>query len=454
MRKRVWMTVLAMFLSTAAPVLAVSPEDRAAARAQRRSPVVEVFEATCDAVVSIWAEEVVTVYSRSPFDRMFEDMFDMPRRGGRGRQQTRESVGSGFVIHRDGYIVTNAHVVARTTRQKAIFADGRELEARIIATDTTRDVAILKIEPDAPLSILTLGRSDDLMVGETVIAIGNPLGYQHTVTAGVVSATDRDLPMSPQVTFSGLIQTDASINPGNSGGPLLNVLGELIGVNTAIRGDAQNIGFAIPVDSLRDILPDLLNVERRLHLVSGLALDNFDEPTVTEVIAGSPAQSAGVKRGDVLLSVDGQAIGKGLDFDIALIGHQPGDTLDLKLKRGGRIVAAQLTLGARPAPDGYELALERLGVTFRPLSEKSARQLGMKDDAGLVITEVDPDGPAAAAGLVQRDVLLSLGRHYVATIEELGQLLDAIKSNQAVEIRVLRLERRRPVQYFGPIQVR
>ena len=237
--------------------------------AQRRTPVVEVFDGAKDAVVNISSTQIVK--TRSPFgiDQFFNDIFDLPTRP---RQFKRTSVGSGFVLHQAGYIVTNAHVVARTAEQKVIFADQREYDAQVVATDHEHDLAVLKIDPPQPLVPLRLGSSDDLMVGETAIAIGNPLGYQHTVTAGVISALDRTLELRGDLSFEGLIQTDASINPGNSGGPLLNVLGELIGINTAIRGDAQNIGFAIPVDQLRDILPDLLDVERRYRIYTGLKI--------------------------------------------------------------------------------------------------------------------------------------------------------------------------------------
>jgi serine protease Do len=207
----------------AASILAGLPaagaEAQASDRARRRSSVVEVFEAARDAVVNISSTEIVEV--RHPFDQFFDR-----RRRSRPRQYKNTSVGSGFVIHAEGYIVTNAHVVARSTDRTVTFADGREFDAQVVASDREHDVAILKIDATG-LKPLALGRSSDLMTGETVIAIGNPLGYEHTVTAGVVSAINRDLLFSKEHMLRGLIQTDASINPGNSGGPLLNVLGEL-----------------------------------------------------------------------------------------------------------------------------------------------------------------------------------------------------------------------------------
>ncbi|MDX1683571.1 MAG: trypsin-like peptidase domain-containing protein, partial [Phycisphaeraceae bacterium] len=302
-----------------------APEEAARQRL-RRTPVVEVFQRSQDAVVNIASTRIVKV--RSGFGGPLDELFDLhPGRPGRRMKQT--SVGSGFVIHEAGYVVTNAHVVVRTADRKVVFADGSEHEAEIVAVDPEHDLAMLKIETERPLPALPLGQSDDLMIGETVIAIGNPLGYQHTVTAGVISALDRELKAGP-VRFEGLVQTDASINPGNSGGPLLNVLGELVGVNTAIRADAQNIGFAIPVDRLRAVLPEMLDVHRRYGLVTGLTIETVDDGCeVVEVAEDSPAASLGLEAGDRLTAVDGRRLRHRIDWHIALVGRRPGDRLRL-----------------------------------------------------------------------------------------------------------------------------
>lgn len=435
-----------------------------ARRAARRTPVVDVYEASRDAVVNISSTEIVTVRSRRP-GSIFEEFFDMPRHG-RTQQLTRQSVGSGFVIHPDGYIVTNAHVVAQTTQRKVIFADGGEYEATIVAADESCDLAVLKVEAGVELPTLPLGRSDDLMIGETVIAIGNPLGYQSTVTAGVVSALGREIAITDELRFTDLIQTDASINPGNSGGPLLNVHGELIGVNSAIRGDAENIGFAIPVDQLRAVLPALLDVERRYRLVSGLRVDTLAEPRVIEVRAGSPAERGGVRRGDVLLAIDGKPVREGVDFDIALLQRRPGDRLRLTVGRGGEREAERggerelervectIELGARPAPDGMQLGRERLGVEIQPLSESMRRRLRLGRAAGLLVVSVEPQGPGSEAGVFEGDILLAIGRHYVTSPDDLGQILEMIDPGEVVAVRILRVERMGKVQRSGPIRVR
>jgi serine protease Do len=429
-------------LVAAAPGLAGQPDERSL----RRTPVVVVFEAARDAVVNISSTEVVEVRDR--FDQLFG------RRRAQPRRMKRTSIGSGFVVHPEGYIVTNAHVVARSTDRRVTFADGSEFDATVVASDRENDVAILKIDSPRPLPTLTFGRSDDLMIGETVIAIGNPLGYQHTVTAGVVSAVNRDLVFEKDLVMSGLIQIDASINPGNSGGPLLNVLGELIGVNTAIRNDAQNIGFAIPVDQLRRLLPELLDVERRYGIDSGLRLIAAVEPRVDLVKSGSAAEHAGIEPGDVLRMVNGMAVDEAVDFHIALIGRQPGDELRLELVRDGRPYRTSLHLDDRPRLDAPSLVRQRLGVVVRALPEKLAQDLGLPRGGGFVIVEIDPDSPARKIGMRSRDVLVALGRYYPTTLDELGELVESLDADQEVSVTFLRVKPPTIYRYRDRLTVR
>jgi len=427
-------------------------------RAIRRSPVVEVFEATRDAVVNISSTEIVTVRRSMGLDLLFEDMFDMPPRT---RTVERTSVGSGVVIHADGYVVTNAHVVARTAERRAIFADGRTYDCDIIAIDVGRDLAVLKIhDPEmpgddagtGPMPVVALGRSNDLMIGETVVAIGNPLGFQHTVTAGVISAVDRDLRFSRDLALTGLIQTDASINPGNSGGPLLNVFGELIGINTAIRGDAQNIGFAIPIDQLRELLPTMLDVERRYRVLAGLRIDPIGEPRVTRVLEGSPADRAGLEPGDLLRSIDGEPVRDGIEWDIALIGARPGRSIELGVERDGERRIARVELVPHPTVDPRALAWQRLGIRVEPLREDYARRL--RRDGALVVADLERGGPAEEIGVRRNDILLSLGRHEVDTMEDLGILLEQIETGDTVDVTLLRLDARGKVKLAGALEAR
>ncbi len=419
-------------------------------QALRRTPVVLVFERCSGAVVNISSTEIVQV--SDPFDQLFQGLFDAPL--GRPREIRRTAVGSGFVIHPEGYLVTNAHVVARSTDRTVIFADGGEFDAQVVASDRESDIAVLKIEAPPGLTPLRFGRSAGVMIGETVIAIGNPLGYQHTVTAGVVSAVNRDLQLSQDAALRGLIQTDASINPGNSGGPLLNVLGELIGVTTAVRGDAQNIGFAIPVDELRRLLPELLDMERRQRIRTGIALSAAAEPEVTGVEPGSPAETAGVQMGDVLAEVGGAPIHESVDFHISLIGRRPGDRLRLKLLRAGRPFETTLLLEGQPMPDAARLARERLGLEVRQLPAELARELGLPSGGGFVIAELERGGPAGRAGMRARDVLVALGRYFPTTMEELGQLLEQLEPGDEIPVTYLRVKPPAIVRYRDVLRVR
>ncbi len=307
--------------------------DRDASRELRRSPIVEVYNVAKESVVNIKATEIVSD--------------DVDSSGRRARSRRVNSVGSGFIIHADGYIVTNAHVIEHAVEQRAIFADGREYRAEVVACERAFDLAVLKIDVNTALPTLPLGRSDDLMIGETVIAIGNPLGHQNTVTVGVVSATDRKVEISDDLLLQGLVQTDASINPGNSGGPLLNVLGQLIGVNSAICDNAEGISFAIPVDQLREVMPRLLDSERRSDIESGLTLDTLHEARVTAIRPDSPAATAGLLPGDLVTAIDNRSIDSGLDYWFALLDRHEGDTMQVGYRRDGEERHAAIVLAGR-----------------------------------------------------------------------------------------------------------
>lgn len=449
----------ALLLLTAAwgaPALAAEPAKPMAIDPMqlRRTAVVDVFESCKDAVVNISSTQVIKVQT-SGIDSLLDDFFDLPgeRPPAGVREVKRTSVGSGFVLHRAGYVVTNAHVVARTAERKVIFSDGKEFDAQLVAIDTQRDLAVLKISAGNALHTLKMGRSSDLMVGETVIAIGNPLGYQNTVTAGVVSALDRTLRVSDTVSFDGLIQTDASINPGNSGGPLLNVMGELIGVNTAIRGDAQNIGFAIPVDHLRDLLPGLLDIERRYHITTGMILNHDGPAKVVSIQQASPAQNAGIELNDVIVKVNNDEVISDLDFHVALIEHKAGDKIAVTLDRGGKVVTTTLVLGARPRPDGQVLLRDYFGITAENVNEKTARALGLKNAEGIIITFIEDRGAGDVIGLKRGDVIDQLGGYRIATLGDAGEVLEKAKANTQMAVSVLRAKGRTIFRLQGSIPV-
>jgi serine protease Do len=346
-----------------------------------------------------------------------------------------KSVGSGVIIHEDGFIATNAHVVSAGADLVVTLADGTAHDAYVVGRAMSRDLAVIKIEPPRPLQPITFGSSADLMIGERTIAVGNPVGLQNTVTTGIISALHRDLQVDGRLVYTDAIQTDASINPGNSGGPLLNVLGELIGINMAIRTDAQNIGFAIPVDELREVLPEILDSEKRRHFQLGLRVD----PASTEVVdvrPGSPAAAAGIRVGDSIDRLDGAPVGGGVDYHVAMLGHEPGDTISLVLRRGDETRTEELTLAPLPVADGRSLALERLGVKVANVKDRVARlyQRSRTHKPGVIVVAVEPSSPAARAELKPGDLLVSMGPHWLTDLDHIGMLLANVRKGDPIDV--------------------
>jgi len=405
-----------------------------AARARRRTPVVEVFEKCRDAVVNINTTRVVRL--RSLWGSPLEEFFDFGP--ARRRERRVQSIGSGVVIHPSGYIVTNAHVVSQASDVRVSLADEQSLPAGIVAVDNEHDLAVLKVDPPTPLRAVRLGRSDDLMIGETVVAIGNPLGFQHTVTAGIISALDRELQFSDEVVYRGLIQTDAPINPGNSGGPLLNVNGELIGINSAIRGDAQNIGFAIAVDRLWELLPDLFDVERRARVRFGLRVRG-PAPTVAAVRAGSPAARAGARVGDRITALAGRPVADAIDFYAKLLAQKPDQTVRLTVQRDGRSLVLEVPLESVPIPDGQKLAEALLGVRLRDIPPDVRREFDLPPGAGLLVEGVLRGGPADRARMQPGDVILRIDRSPMTSLSDVGLALERVKAGDEVRVDGLRL---------------
>jgi serine protease Do len=357
-----------------------------------------------------------------PPDDPWERFFGQPFPRGPFRQQ---GLGSGFIIESDGTILTNNHVVANAEKIIVKLQDEREFEGRIVGTDAKTDIAVVKINANN-LPTIPLGDSDQLQVGEWVVALGSPFGLANTITAGIVSAKGRWIGAGPYDSF---IQTDASINPGNSGGPLVNLRGEVVGMNTAIfsrTGANIGIGFAIPISLVKELLPEMkskgsvtrgwlgVSVQQLTpDLATSLGLDKPAGALVSTVADDSPAQNAGIKVGDVIVEYNGKRVQHSNELPILVARTDVGKNVPLKVFRGKEEIQLSVTVGelkedkivASPASKKNDL-----GLTVQELSPEIARSLGLEDTRGVVITAVDPGGPGAAAGFRRGDVILEIDR--------------------------------------------
>ncbi len=350
------------------------------------------------------------------------------------------SLGSGVVISSDGFIVTNNHVIADVDDIQVVFADGTVIGAKVVGQDPKTDIALIQVDPKQPLFALPLGDSESVRPGDWVVAIGNPFGLEHTVTAGIVSAKHRFI---GQGDYDDFIQTDAAINPGNSGGPLLNLAGEVIGINTAINPRANTIGFAVPINMAKNILPQLRatgHVQRGwlgvvIQPVTKDLREHFgvkDErgALVAEVFPGSPAEKAGVRRYDIVVEFDGQEI-KEMNELPRIVATTPVEkTVKVVVLREGGRKTLKVAIGLREEPGEAPVAkpgtgggLENLGLGVQDVTPEIAEQLGMGEVQGVVVTEVVPGSPAYEAGLRSRDVILEIDRQRVAGAKDVRDRL-------------------------------
>ncbi len=424
--------------------------------AQRRTPIVKAYETSHQAVVNISGQQTVATSSWPGFD--LPSMFDY---SGPRAQKKIPVLGSGFVVHPNGYIVTNAHVVQGADRIKVIFSDGREYQARVVNADVTRDLAILVVETGHALHAISLGESHDLMIGESVMAIGNPYGYSNTLTLGVISALSRDIEVSKGFWLRGLIQTDASINPGNSGGPLLNIVGNLIGINTAIKADAQNIGFAIPVDTLVNNISHMLMPEQLRRVRLGLTIGrtksirDYKGLLVNSVTPSSPADQQGIRNGDLLLRLDGTPLTSMIDFYVQMINKAVGEPMTVDFVRPTATPlasrTARLTLAPRPIPNGNTLAQDFLQMSVSELNETLAQRFNFENAYPvLIVTKVTPKGQADRTGLKPGDLILRVNQKTVRNMTEFSLEMEKTSQDQIVELEILRIG----MGVFGQVEQR
>jgi serine protease Do len=409
-----------------------------AATGARKTAVVAAVRKTQSCVVNISSEKKAASNSRWPFS---PEENQRPRVNG---------MGSGVIVDGRGYILTNHHVVDKVQGIQVQLLDGTTYSARVLQFDPVMDLALIKVEPTTMLPAIAIGTSSDLMVGEPVITIGNAFGYENTVSVGIISALHRDVTLSDDQVYRNLIQTDASINPGNSGGPLINIEGELIGINVAVRAGAQGIGFALPMDEVKRVAAEMLSTRRLAATWHGLSAVEMiragqRQLVVADVQRGSPGEAAGVKTGDELVQVGSMPVGNALDLERALLDARPGQPSKMIVRRNG--VESSLALDVQPLPDGARLAgyggeapsptdavWDYLGMKTLPVSGEDVSAVNPKLRGGLFIQAVSPGSPAEAAALQKGDILvgMKMGERNWETIRT-DNILYVLRQPEAVQ---------------------
>jgi len=439
---------------------------------------IEAAAAVSPAVVNIsvdWTENQRGFNDFGDMDDFFNYFFYGPNgpRGGRRRApqtQQQHSLGSGFLISADGYIVTNAHVIAKAEKVTVTLADGTAYPAKVVGKDENTDIGVVKIsDGKKSFPYVALGNSDGVKVGQWAIAIGDPFGFDHTVTTGIISAKGRNLPRGGEIKgFQHYIQTDASINPGNSGGPLCNIQGEVIGINTAIisqSGGSIGIGFAIPINLAKKVAGDLTNGGKVVRAGLGAVVQNLNSKmaksfglTSTEgalisgVNPGSAAEKSGLKPGDIVLAMDGTMVDNSGELVSRLYSYQPGQTIQLKVLRNGNEVQIPVTLqtlsekdlkfGERSSEGDEEQAKPResadLGMAYQDQTPELQQQLPEGAPKGPVIMQVAPQSPAEAAGLQRGDIVLKVGNTPIFSANQLRTVLKKSDLKEGVRLFVWR----------------
>ncbi len=450
-----------------AALLAFSAAPLDAKTYPRRDAVVEAFEKVSPAVVNINLEYEVrkrlnpmTEFRNPLFEEFFKDFFNPDL----NRRTKRNSLGSGVIIDgRRGLILTNAHVVAKSGKVNIVLNDEREYTAVIVGSDPDSDLAVLRIESDDPLPSIEMGDSHDLMIGETVIAIGNPFGFSNTITTGVISAVNRSFRSRDRI-FHDFIQTDASINPGNSGGPLLNINGELIGINTAIYAGAQGIGFAIPISKAKRIIDDLVQYGEVIEIWLGMDVQNLDNgltryfnlPSRTGVLVSAldtegPAHQAGVRQGDVILAIGDRKVATTEDYNARIRDYAAGDRLKLSLWRQGREKDVAVNARIYPLLKAPGLAYERTGLRIDTIDAGRERygRKRVRAETGAVVTEVRKDSALDRSGVKPGDVIRQIEELPITDPEDFYHAMVRYRKKETIVV----LLQRRTQRYFITIRM-
>ncbi|HAW50010.1 TPA: peptidase [bacterium] len=413
---------------------------------------VEISERVKPAVVNINTERTTKIKPfnpfgefrfRSPFfEEFFKDFFDAPE-----REFKTQSLGSGFIVDERGYILTNYHVIKDVDKIAVTLLDGRKFNVKIVGTDPKTDLALIKIDSNN-LPVCILGDSDRVKVGSWAIAIGNPFGLHHTVTIGVISAKERSVGIAEYENF---LQTDASINPGNSGGPLVNIKGEVIGINTAIVGGGQGIGFAIPINMAKKIVGDIIEhgkVKRAwlgIHIQDltpelslSMGVDVEKGVVVAGVFKDSPAEKCGIKRGDIIIEIDGRKVSTARELQQYVISQSVEKEVEVTVIRDKDRITIKVKLGKIPEDEDIELSKEEkvytwLGISVQELAPSLREEFGLSpDENGLLVSFVAPGSPGDEGGVKKGDIIKEVDRKEVTSIKEFRKIVSKIKKNHTL----------------------
>ena len=396
---------VAALLLTAAPAQGLA--------AVKRSPVVDAVKRAQPSVVSISSEKKAASNSRWPFSTE------------EGQRPRVSGMGTGVILDGRGYILTNQHVVDKVQGIEVHLLDGTSLSGRVLQQDVARDLALIKVDPKELLPAVAVGSSADLAVGEEVITIGNAFGYENTVSVGIVSALNRNVTLSDEQVYRNLIQTDACINPGNSGGPLINLDGELVGINVAVRAGAQGIGFALPIDDVKLVATEMLSTRLQAGTWHGLTAADVRGDAgrfvlVNEVAPGSPADLAGIKPGDQLLKVGEMGVSNALDIERALLDSRAGQKSAVVVRRNGQEQSLSLAMQTLPqaVPDAADQVWRSLGMRAINVPTKYVETVSAKLRGGLYVQDVAANSPASRASIQKGDILVGmhLGTRHWETI--------------------------------------
>jgi serine protease Do len=476
MRNKKWYAVVLVIIAAAAVSFymrgkpagsEVSPAQTAPAHSkeityERGFPSLSgLVKETKPSVVNISTTTVVKgIGGPNPFGNAFRDFFGNDEffdkffggNNGPRREFKQKSLGSGVIIDKDGYILTNNHVVEKATSIKVKLSDGKEYDAKVIGKDAKTDIALIKVNArNLPVSVL--GDSDKLEVGDWVLAIGNPYGLDHTVTAGIVSAKGRVIGQGP---YDDFIQTDASINPGNSGGPLFNLRGEVVGINTAIISGGQGIGFAIPVNMAKALLPQLKTSGKVVRgwlgvviqkvtpeLAKSFGLKESEGALVSDVMDDSPASRVGIKRGDVIVAFNGTPIKDMEQLPKAVAATEVGKKVKVKLLREGKPLEIEVTIAEgreekREARAGAPEIEKNFGLVVQNISGEIARHLGVSDTKGVIVTDVQQGSPADEADIRAGDIIREINRKVVRNVEDFREIMGRAKATEGIVMLVKR----------------